>query len=234
MSAYATQTTAVASNEAAPICNISLNASQALPNAEDRTQTAEETLKTFEKTELAYEDEMMRMCEYFRLVDTLSLLEAKDTCCEETIKPKLVKDAQIALDEALTAKTYREERAEISSKAQQYRLRVLREELGATNAKDKTSLRAQEEQANRARIQDEINKLSEGVQLSGWYTAMSYMMYYTGRPFFSLVELPREYTSLHISEDVFWNCPFGLSSHERWRAFVNDNQYAALAKTSSR
>ena len=217
MSAYAAQTAAVASNEAAPICNISLDASQVLPNAKEATQTAEETFETFEKTKVAYDDEMMRMCEYFRLVDTLSLLEAKNTCCEDTIKPKLMKDIQVAFEKALTAKTYREENARISSQAQQDRLRILREE-----------------QANRAGIQDEINKLSEGVQLSGWYTAMSYMMYYTGRPFFSLVELPREYTSLHISEDASWNCPFGLSSHERWLAFVNDNQYAALAKTSSR
>jgi hypothetical protein len=200
------------------------------PYTELRMETTE---KTFARTARAYDTEMDYMCEYIGMMDKLDHLDANNPLCNRMDRLKLTMDIEAGFTQALNAKAYREQRAIISSAAQRDRLERLRQaicvgELFQEQSKKGDSFYSWEPSTDLIKtISDEINELSEGVQLSGWYVAMSYMMYRTGRPFFSPVELPRECISLPVDEDPLWKCPFGMSSRQRWVTYVNDREYAS-------
>lgn len=199
------------------------------------TELPMETIeKTFARTARAYDAEMDHMCEYVGMMDKLDHLDANNPLCKSMERLKLTMDIEAGFTQALNAKAYREQRVIISSAAQRDRLERLRQairvqgELFQEQATYGDSFYSWEPSTDLIKtIRDEINELSEGVQLSGWYVAMSYMMYRTGRPFFSPVELPRECISLPVDDDPLWKCPFGMSSRQRWVTYVNDREYAS-------
>ena len=201
------------------------------PYTEMPTETVEKTLA---RTARAYDAEMECMCEYVALVDKLDHLDASNPLCNEMDRLKLTMDIEAGFTAALNAKAYREQRVLVSSAVQRDRLERLRQavlvhcQLFKEKETLESSVYSWEPSTDLIKtIRDEINEISEGVQLSGWYVAMSYMMYRTGRPFFSPVELPRECISLPVRKDPLWICPFGMSSQERWITYVNDREYAS-------
>lgn len=206
-------------------------------NMDPYTGLPVETIEmAFARTARAYDEEMECSCEYVALMDKLDHFDANHPLCAKLNHMKLTMDIEAAFMNALDAKAFRKQREIVSTTAQRDRVDRL------TQAVNIQSKLFQEQQSsydgNSAYpwtpsadlmkvIRDEINELLEGVQLSGWYVAMSYMMYRTGRPFFSPVELPRESSSLPVAYDPLWKCPFGLSSRKRWALFATDSEYAS-------
>lgn len=191
--------------------------------------------RTLARTARAYDEEMECLCEYFGLMDKLDHLDAYHPLCKRLNRPKLTLDIEAAFTKALNAKAYREQRATVSTAARRDRLERLRKAISIQGEMLQEqalavggSVYAWEPSTDLIKtIRDEINDLSDGVKLSGWYVAMSYMMYHTGRPFFSPVELPRESVSLGVEDDPLWKCPFGMSAAQRWVKFVNDRDYTS-------
>lgn len=188
-----------------------------------------ETLqRMFERVSTAHDDEMECNCKYFSLVDKMYHLSKCNDLCRGLNRNVLHVQMNEMFTKAINARSYREQRMSVCEMAQKDRLTRLWHALDIQNKLDieRAPTGTYEWVPSIeliAAIRVEINEISEGVPLSGWYSAMAYMMHHTGRPFFSLCELER--SSLVVSTDALWECPFGLRADERMAMLMSDDDY---------
>lgn len=177
---------------------------------------------------MSHDSEMHRACEYFHLLDKMSHLENDNPVSKGADPNRLTLDIEHAYVALSIAKEMRAQCLHSWKACRDRRKLNLTMALFmykcATQGCSPLTLGPWcPSPSLLSALREELKELHGGVQLSEWYTAMSYGTCITGRPFFSASELDPSY--LTISVDPYHLCPFEMTVSERLAWVLKDDGY---------
>lgn len=180
---------------------------------------------TFNKTALAYDEEMECTCKYIARMDKLNQIWSESPGDTDTQLLLSVMDASAHLK---YAKEKREQMVDCSDKKGRARRGFLNNALLYLNMYSSVSEAHGDKLVTSVRklrslIHKELKEIEDGVPLSRWYIGMSHLMNKTRRPFFSLIEWPRHSGNKPTANDKSWTSYYnGLTKEDRWTMYLVD------------
>ena len=177
---------------------------------------------------MSHDSEMHRACEYFHLLDKMSHLENDNAVSKGTDPNRLTLDIEHAYVALSIAKAMRAQCLQSWKACRDHRVVNLTQALFThhhmTEQPNPSTLGPWcPSPSLLSALREELKELNGGVQLSEWYTAMSYGTCITGRPFFSASELDPTYLTIRV--DPYHICPFEMTVSERLAWVLKDDGY---------